>query len=226
MKPPPQRRRICTAFIDRHAMFTACLPWIRYDGSASQTIRETIVMFHFHPARKPIMKKIAAVLSLFALSAGAHAATPSVESVNRLLDDMHIEKMLDAVRPQLDNLLKQSEQQALAQNAKAPSAAEQKILDKFHTKVVGIINANLTMDMLRPVYVRVYKQSFSQEEVDGLITFLESPAGKAYTDKLPAAMQSVMAEMPAMMAPMTHDIQIAAKEMNDEIAALHAQNAK
>ncbi|HEX8954642.1 MAG TPA: DUF2059 domain-containing protein [Burkholderiaceae bacterium] len=172
------------------------------------------------------MKKIAALLSLFALSAGAHAATPSEESVNRLLDDMHIEKVLDAVRPQLDNLLKQSEQQALAQNAKAPSAAEQKILDKFHAKVVSIINANLTMDIFRPVYVRVYKQSFSQEEIDGLITFLESPAGKAYTEKLPVAMQSVMAEMPAMMAPMTHDIQIAAKEMNDEIAALHKQNTK
>src|SRR6185437_11396519 len=164
------------------------------------------------------------LLALFTLSAAAQAATPSEASINRLLDDMHVEKVIDAVRPQLDNLMKQSEQQATG--GKAPSAADQKILDKFHTKVVGIINANLTMEKLRPLYVRVYSQSFSQEEIDGLTTFLESPAGKAYVNKLPAVMQSVMAEMPTMMAPMTRDIQSAAKEMGDELAASHKQGTK
>ncbi len=170
------------------------------------------------------MKKLAALLSLLLLSAGAQAAAPSEESINRLLSDIHVEKMLDAIKPQLENMMKQSELQA--QGGKPPSPADQKIIDRFHAKVLDIISSNLTMDKLRPMYMRIYAQSFSQEEVDGLIAFMESPTGKAYVNKLPTVMQAVMAEMPNMLAPMTQDIRKAAQEMSDQLAAQHKQGAK
>ena len=170
------------------------------------------------------MKKLAALLSLLLLSAAAHAAPPSEASINRLLNDMHVEKMLDAIMPQMEAMIRQSE--TAATGGKAPSPAEQKIVDKFHTKVVGIVNANLNMDKLRPTYVRIYSQNFTQEEVDGLITFLESPAGKAYVNKLPVVMQSVMAELPNLLNTMKQSIMQASKDMNDELVALHKRGAK
>ena len=173
------------------------------------------------------MKQLAALLSLLSLlflSVAAHAEVPTEASIVRLLDDMHIEKVVEAMKPAVENMMKQSELQAT--NGIPPSAADQKAIDKFHAKVIDIMAATLTMDKLRPLYVRIYSQNFTQEEVDGLITFLESPAGKAYVNKLPVVMQSVMAELPNLLNPMKQSIMQASKDMNDELVALHKRGAK
>ncbi len=170
------------------------------------------------------MKKFIAILSVLAISATAHAAPPTEASINRLLDDSQADKVLDAIKPQLQNMMKQMEQQA--QNGKALSAADQKVVDKFRDRVISIMNKNLTMAVLKPQYVRVYAQNFSQEEIDGMIAFYESPTGKAVVTKLPIVMQSVMAEMPKTLAPMMQEMQKAGKDMNDELAALHKQGTK
>ncbi len=173
------------------------------------------------------MKQLAALLSLLSLlflSVAAHAEVPTEASIVRLLDDMHIEKVVEAMKPAVENMMKQSELQAT--NGIPPSAADQKAIDKFHAKVIDIMAATLTMDKLRPLYVRIYSQNFTQEEVDGLIAFMESPVGQAYVTKLPKAMQAVMAEMPALMAPMTQQIREAGKDLSTELAALHSQGTK
>jgi len=170
------------------------------------------------------MKKLLAILSLLVISAAAQAAPPSEASVNRLLDAMQVDKVLDAIKPQLEGMMKQMEQQA--QSGKTLSAADQKVFDKFHARVIAIMNKNLTMATLRPQYVRIYAQNFSQEEVDGMTAFYESPTGKAVVTKLPGVMQTVMAEMPKTLAPMMQEMQKAGKDMSDELAAQHKQGAK
>ena len=37
----------------------------------------------------------------------------------------------------------------------------------------------MTWDRLHPLYVRIYQESFTQEEIDGLIVFYESPASRS-----------------------------------------------
>ena len=167
------------------------------------------------------MKKFSGLLFFIFLSASVQAAAPTEESVNRLVDDMHIGGMLDALKPQMTNMMKQTELQA--RNGKQPSPEEQKVIDKFHAKVIDIIAASLTVEKLKPIYVRIYSQNFTQEEIDGVIAFVESPAGKAYMTKLPGLVQ---AEMPNMITPAIQDIQAAAKEMCEELADLHKQTAK
>ena len=44
----------------------------------------------------------------------------------------------------------------------------------------------MTWDKLRPLYVRIYQESFTQEEIDGLIVFYESPAGIAFVERWPS----------------------------------------
>jgi hypothetical protein len=170
------------------------------------------------------VKKIAALLSLLLLSIAAQAAKPTEESINKLLSVTQAEKMMDSIKPQISAMMKNVELQAA--QGKVPSPADQKIIDKFHAKAISIVSENLTMAKLKPMYIRVYSETFSQEDINSLIAFYESPTGKMFVAKMPAVMQSLMAEMPKAMAPMMQEMQKAAKDMGDELAASHKQGAK
>ena len=70
----------------------------------------------------------------------------------------------------------------------------------------------MTWDKLRPLYVQIYQESFTQEEIDGLIAFYESPAGVAFVEKMPFVMQKSMSIMQSRMAPMMEKMKAAIKE--------------
>ena len=76
------------------------------------------------------------------------------------------------------------------------------------------------MVKLKPMYVEIYTTNFTQEEIDGLISFYESPAGKAFVAKMPAVVQAIMAEMPKRMRPMMQKMEQVGKEMQEELEAL------
>jgi uncharacterized protein len=59
----------------------------------------------------------------------------------------------------------------------------------------AMLREEMTWDKLRPVYVQIYQESFTQEEIDGLIAFYESPAGFAFVEKMPFVMQKSMSIM-------------------------------
>lgn len=71
--------------------------------------------------------------------------------------------------------------------------------------------------------MRVYRKSFTQGEVDGMIAFYETPAGQAVINKLPAVMQNTVNEMQEMMHPVIQKIQ---RMQQDVIAELKAESGK
>lgn len=170
------------------------------------------------------MKKLLALILVFGLSTAAHAAAPTPESIEKLLRLMQAEKMLDGVRPQLDNMMKAS--MAQATQGKAVSPEEQKILDNYRAKAVAIVQNELTMPKLKPMYIDIYAKSFTQEEINGLIAFYDSPAGKAYVAKMPVVMQSIMADMPRRLNPMLQQMQKATEEMKKELDDLKKKKGK
>ena len=170
------------------------------------------------------MKKFLTLIFAFCLSTATYAAPPTPESVDKLLKLMQMEKMLDAVRPQIDSIMKSSMEQAT--QGKTASPEEQKILDNFRAKAVAITQNELTMEKMKPMYVDIYTKNFTQSDIDGLIAFYESPAGKAYIEKMPAVMQSLMADMPKRLNPMMQEIQKAAAEMKKELADLKKSQEK
>jgi hypothetical protein len=51
----------------------------------------------------------------------------------------------------------------------------------------------MSWEKMKPMYVQLYRDTFEQEEVDGLIAFYKSPAGQAYVTKMPLLMSKSMA---------------------------------
>ena len=81
----------------------------------------------------------------------------------------------------------------------------------------------MTWEKMEPMYLRIYRTSLSQSEVDGMIAFYQTPAGQAVINKLPLILQNSMAEVGQMMGPMIQR----AEQMQKELATqMQAQKAK
>ncbi|MES2071495.1 MAG: DUF2059 domain-containing protein [Pseudomonadota bacterium] len=169
------------------------------------------------------MKHITALVLALSFSMGAQAAPPSTESIEKLLAVAQVGKMLETIRPQMNVMMKTMMDKAM--QGTPVQAEEQKILDAFRDKAAAIVNEELSMAKLQPMYVEIYRANLSQEDIDGLIAFYQSPTGQVFLTKIPQIMQSVMSEMPKRMAPMAQKIEQAGKEMQAQLAARKTKEA-
>ena len=169
-------------------------------------------------------KRIFVALAFVGATFLANAAAPTPQSIEQLLTLTRAEKILDAIKPQMAAMIKAGMDQALKD--RKPGAEERKVLDDYVDESMKIMNTELTMDRLMPLYVQTYSSNFTQEEVDGMIAFYQSPAGKSMIAKTPQLMQGLMTGMQPLMVPMTHTIKAAAQKMVNALLVLKNQAPK
>lgn len=147
------------------------------------------------------------LLCLFSLSPTFAFADqpPSDASVRELLDVMQAHKIVDTIIGQSDTLGRTAVQQAL--NGRTLDAQEQKILDSQLDKVHGVILRELSWDKISPMYLNVYRTTFTQKEINDMIAFYKSPTGQAVIEKLPLVMQQSMMQMKTYIANIMPQIQ-------------------
>jgi len=157
---------------------------------------------------------LAASLSL-ASTAPAWAAPATDADVNRLLAASRAQNMLDAMLPQMEAM--QAQQFAeIAQ--KQPLTPEQKAgLQRIQQRTSQTLRQALAWSQMRPMYVDLYKQSFSKEDVLAMAEFYESPAGQSLLDKTPALMQNLMVAIQQKMTPLMADLQKDLEKINSEV---------
>jgi uncharacterized protein len=190
----------------------------------------------FHDERRAdtlnaMIKRILLVLALSgAVAYGANEPSPgqspagnppSEESIKQLLELAQTQKLIDSVMAQMDELMKQAIYQA-TQGREIPPTV-QKNIDKRQAEIVGLMKEVLNWKKLEPMYVRVYQKTFSQQEVDGMISFYKTPPGQAVVAKMPAAMQNTMNEIQQMMGPVMEKLQ---RMQQDVVAEMKAQSQK
>jgi len=150
-------------------------------------------------------------------------APASDESIRELLAITDAHKLIDTVRGQVDAMVNSSSQQAL--QGKTITPERQAILDRMRTKMEAVIDDMLNWDTLQGVYLRTYRASFSQSELDGILKFYKTPAGQAMIKKMPVVMQNVMGEMQGLLQPMQQRMQEIQRETLQELKALPEKDA-
>lgn len=163
------------------------------------------------------MKHIATLILLFCTSLAAQAAPPTLESIERLMAVSQADKMAEGVRAQIRGSMKLVTDQMLQGQPVIP--AEQRALDNFSNKVSSMMNEELSVDKLRPIYVVMYRETFTQEEVDGMIAFYQSPIGQSMLNKMPRAMQGINNELNRRMGPVMERMKQAAQDLGRELDA-------
>lgn len=148
-----------------------------------------------------MLKTKLVLLILFILCGSAYGVDtkPSDQSIKELMRVADSHKMLDSMMGQYDAVMKSNMRQALEGENITPE--RQKQLDDMLHEITLTFKQELSWEKLEPLFVKIYRDSFSQEEVDGMLAFYKSPSGQAVIHKMPLVMQNTMTEMQKLMGP-------------------------
>jgi len=140
----------------------------------------------------------------------AFAAPPSEAQVTQLLEASRSNEMLEgAMQQQLQGV----SQQLVAHlvEGKNLSQAEQEKLSAVMQRAMASLGKSLTWEKVKPTFIKIYADTFDADDVQAMIDFYQSPAGKKMVEKTPQLMQNTMAAMQEIMLP-------ALQEMEKEMA--------
>ena len=149
---------------------------------------------------------------------------PTDESVRRLLQIMDAKKLVEAIPQQVENMMTATLQQRLQGQSLSPQ--QQQAVDAMRTRVAALMREELDWSVMEPIYTKIYADTFSQSEIDGLVGFYRSPTGHAIIQKLPLVMQNAMNLVQQRMASLMPRIQQMAQETAAQIKAQSAAEAK
>lgn len=155
------------------------------------------------------MKRIVIALLSLILVAAVRGAEPTAEAVNRLMEPSHVDEMLVQALKQMDNGIRTAMEQgaAQAQQGKELTAAQKAALAKCQDKVSAMIQDELSLNKTKDLYVKAYQATFTQEEIDGIVAFYNTPAGKALVEKSAVAMEKAGKDMQGRIQPVMQKIQ-------------------
>ncbi len=106
---------------------------------------------------------------------------------------------------------------AQATGGKEPTQEQKRIMDRFAQRMSELMRSELSWAKMEPMQIRIYRESFEQTEVDGLIEFYRSPIGQSFLSKMPVVTQKAMAEMQVYMQQVLPKMQSAMQEMSTEV---------
>ena len=148
-------------------------------------------------------------------------AAPSDVSIAELMTITGMKAMVDNVVRQTDTAMQAKLQQSL--NGRAVTPDQKKILDDMRVSMINLMRDTMQWNTLAPRFASIYKNTFTQEEIDGMVAFYKTPAGKAVITKMPAVTQYSMQLTQTLLAElMPKIIQI----QKDTLAQLKAAGDK
>lgn len=151
------------------------------------------------------LKYLVLLLAFLAAPVFAAGSQPSPDSIKKLLVVTDSRKLVDTMISQMDEMMKNAMQQALQGQSVTPQ--QQKVIDDMQSKSMTVIKEELNWESLEPLYVQIYSESFTQDEIDGMLTFYETPAGQALIKKMPTVMQKSTMEMRKRMGTLMQKLQ-------------------
>lgn len=164
------------------------------------------------------MKNLLAVFVLSVASMSAIAATPTDESIRTLFTEMKAESMLNGMYAAMEPAMRQG--MAQATDGREPTPEQKRILDRFSQRFSDLMRTELSWAKLEPIQIRIYRESFEQSEIDGLIEFYRSPAGQSLINKMPTVTQKAMTEMQVYMQQVMPKLQAEMQEMVSEVKSV------
>ncbi len=139
------------------------------------------------------MRRLIVLLSLSMAASVAQAAPPSDASLDELFALIDLPASIEAMKAGLVQGVRQS-QNSMWSN-KPLNEKQQKIIDDLPRQYQAILDRQYNWPKLHPIYLHAYRDTFTQEEVDGMIAFYQTPAGRALHEKMPLVTQRTNLEM-------------------------------
>jgi len=147
--------------------------------------------------------KIACLLALNLLVIGPFAGAQELTKeakIERLLTVMNADNMIDQMFEQI---------KAMTAAQVPPGTSPEQVAQarQVQTKIMDLVKARISWEKMRPQYVKLYAETFSDEEISGMLAFYGSQAGRAMLEKMPALVTKIMGVAQAQMKDILPEIQ-------------------
>lgn len=161
-----------------------------------------------------------AVALVFAFAPLAHAQDAERQKLaEQLLTSMDmqatVEKSFEMVKQMIPAQLKKMEAtRGVTQKNQAEDALK---------KTMDLVLQEMSWDKLKGDYISIYAETFTADELKGLVSFYESPIGKKLIEKQPALMQRSMQVSQKQMMTLMPKIQALTQQLQQPEAAQPAK---
>ncbi|GAC1415444.1 MAG: hypothetical protein NVSMB62_03090 [Acidobacteriaceae bacterium] len=136
------------------------------------------------------MKRCVALLLAFLclpLAARADEASHKAKA-EEMLSILHLDRMVSGV---MQNAMQQTSALTAQRYGGNITPAAQLQLSEFQKKLSGLLEPQVGWAAIKPEYVKLLVAQFPEDQLDSMIAFYKSPAGKALMEKLPGVEQEV-----------------------------------
>ena len=157
-----------------------------------------------------VKKLLIPLLLGLAFAGNVEAAPPTPAQIDRLLQVMDAQKVIDQMVPAMMQATRTQMEQLLDRNQ--ASQTDRDRMQRILAAQEASVRDMLSWDKLKPLYVRVYSDTMTADEVLAMTRFYESPDGRSVMQKMPQILQRTMQEMQPLA-------ESAVQEMMDEIEA-------
>ncbi len=152
----------------------------------------------------------------------AFAAPASDQQVQQLLKVMNIDELLQEtiqqIRPQLDQQAYQIIQMTVKKDQLNPQ--EQIVANELADKMYEQSKNTVAWNQIKPVYLKIYKDIYSAEEVQAQIDFYSSAIGQSILKKTPQVAQETMKVMNSQLIKSVQNASEDFKEVTKKLDAL------
>lgn len=134
------------------------------------------------------MKRLTFFILAFLAScmAFAQANRPaSTASVEKLLEIIEAGRMHQTTVQEMAQMIDQSTRQILPRIPPAKRAEFRQTMVQLDV----ILREEMNWEKIKPQYIRIYAETFTQQEVDDLIAFYQTPSGRSFIKKQPEVTQ-------------------------------------
>lgn len=171
-----------------------------------------------------VHRRVRSLLTCAALACASTAwgAAPTDDSLSLLLELTQGEKMLTSAYGDIERSMLLGAQAAL--QGRQPTPEEQQLLADFAREVGAVLREGMSWAKLKPAMLTAYRQTYTQEEVDGQIAFYRSPVGRSVAAKMPLMMQHSMAASQQLLVPLMPQLQAIDQRLRAQQRALQAQH--
>ena len=150
----------------------------------------------------------------FALFTAGILLGTSLASAQGLSKEAKIERLLELTNGQATmNQVFEQMKAAMAPTIAASATPEQRAqAQELQSKILDLMKSRMNWEKVGPAFVKAYSETFSEEEINGILAFYESPAGRAMLAKMPIFISKVMALSQALASELIPEIQRITKE--------------
>jgi uncharacterized protein len=130
-------------------------------------------------------------------------------AIEELFSLMKMDQLMEAMKSQIEPMMSQAIQKSagdmtsLAPDQRAIFAKE---MPAFMKQLMGVMWDRVSLEKLKPEFVKIYDETFTLDEINGTVAFYKSPAGAAMIEKLPQVTGRVMSVTQQLMGDVMPEI--------------------